>query len=296
MAGASTAKAAGVTQGEVRLKAVERLRAAGVETPEIDARALLCFALETDEASLVSGSKTPVSDRQKSLFGGLIARRISGEPVARIVGRKEFWSRSFRLGAEILVPRPETETLVEAALSIFSDRDAAFRVLDLGTGSGILLAAILLERKNASGIGVDRSEQGLRVARENLDALGLSERAQFICGNWAAALHERFDLILVNPPYIESGEIASLAREVREHDPLLALDGGPDGLDAYRSIIAELPHLLSARGVTILELGAGQEPAVTELAQANGLCADGPARADLGGVPRALILYPRAQK
>jgi release factor glutamine methyltransferase len=293
---ASAAKAAGVTQGEVRLKAVERLRVAGVETPEIDARALLCFALETDEASLVSDSKTPISDRQKSLFDGLIARRISGEPVARIVGCKEFWSRSFRLGAEILVPRPETETLVEAALSIFPDRDAALRVLDLGTGSGILLAAILLERKNASGVGVDRSEQALRVARENLDALDIKERAQFVCGNWAAALQERFDLIIANPPYIESGTISSLAREVREYDPLLALNGGADGLDAYRSIIAELPHLLSARGVTILELGAGQEAAVRELAQASDLRAEGPARPDLGGVPRALILYPRTQK
>jgi release factor glutamine methyltransferase len=293
---AAAAKAAQLTLGDVRLDAAAKLRGAGIEAPETDARMLLCLALGIDEAALIAASANTLLNEQRERFVRLIERRLAGEPVARIAGRKEFWSRSFRLGADILVPRPETETLVDAALSIFPDRDAFLRVLDLGTGSGILLAAILLERKNASGVGVDRSEKALRLARENLAALDLKDRAQFVCGDWAAALGDRYDLILANPPYIESGEIPALAREVRNHDPLLALDGGADGLDAYRSIIAELPHLLSERGVTILELGAGQETAVTELAQASGLCTDGPARPDLGGVPRALIVYPRTRK
>lgn len=285
-----------VTLAEARLQATAILRAAGIQTPEIDARSLLCFVLGVDEAALVSASRASVSDQHIVRFDRLIGRRVAGEPVARIVGRKEFWSRSFRLGSDTLVPRPETETLVEAALSIFPDRDAPLRVLDLGTGSGILLAAILAERKQASGIGIDRSEEALGVARENLADQGFSDRARFVCGDWAAALAQRFDLILANPPYIESREIPALAREVRDHDPLLALDGGADGLDSYRRIIAELPHLLSDQGAAVLELGIGQEAAVAGLARANNLCVAGPARPDLGGVPRALILYPEARK
>jgi release factor glutamine methyltransferase len=199
------------------------------------------------------------------------------------------------------VPRPETETLVEAALALFPDRDATLNVLDLGTGSGILLAAILLERPNAKGVGLDRSEATLTVARDNLERLGAGARAQWICGDWTAArpgeeTGARYDLILSNPPYIPSDEIAALEREVRAFDPRLALDGGPDGLDAYRAIIAELPQLLSDRGAAVLELGIGQEAAVTGIAHGQGLVAAGAARPDLAGIPRALILYPRARK
>jgi release factor glutamine methyltransferase len=221
---------------------------------------------------------------------------MSGEPIARIAGEKEFWSRSFKLGADTLVPRPETETLLEVALSIFPDRNVELRVLDLGTGSGILLATVLLERPRAIGVGVDRSEAALRIARENLNELGLGDRAQCICGDWSAALGVCFDLVVANPPYIASSEIGTLAREVRNHDPRLALDGGADGLDAYRAIIAELPQLLSARGAAILELGIGQEEAVTLLARAKGLRVEDSAQRDLGNVARALIVYPPKQK
>ena len=286
----------GMTLQALRAAAVKRLRAAGIESPEVDVRILLKLALDLDDAGLVSVGRAPISAQEQACFDRLIARRMTGEPIARIAGEKEFWSRSFKLGADTLVPRPETETLVEAAFSIFPDRNAELRVLDLGTGSGILLATVLLERPRAIGVGVDRSEAALRIARENLKGLGLGDRAQFICGDWSAALATRFDLIVVNPPYIASGEIATLSREVRDHDPRLALDGGADGLDAYRAIIAELPQLLSARGAAILELGIGQEEAVTLLARAKGLRVEDSARRDLGNVARALIVYPPKQK
>lgn len=285
-----------VTLRELRLEAVARLQAAKIETPEADARILLRLALGMDDAALVAASRTPVSEQQQIRFERLIARRIAREPVARIAGYKEFWSRSFKLNADTLVPRPETETLVEAALAIFPERDAPLRVLDLGTGSGILLAAFLAERPQASGAGIDRSESALAIARENLKALGLAGRAQLVCGDWGAASGQTFDLVIANPPYIRSKEISALAREVREHDPHLALDGGADGMDAYRKIIAELPHLLSKNGAAVLELGIGQEPLVAGLARAQGLFVGGPARCDLGGVPRALMLYPRPRK
>jgi release factor glutamine methyltransferase len=285
-----------VTLRELRLEAVARLQAAKIETPEADARILLKLALGMDDAAVVAASQMPVSEQQQARFENLIARRIAGEPVARIAGHKEFWSRSFKLNADTLVPRPETETLVEAALAIFPERDTPLRVLDLGTGSGILLAAILSERPHASGVGVDHSESALGIARENLEALGLAARTQLIRGDWGAAVGDTFDLVVANPPYIGSKEIPSLAREVREHDPHFALDGGADGLDAYRKIIAELPHLLSRNGAAVLELGIGQEATVSELASAQGLFVTGPTRRDLGGVPRALILYPRRRK
>jgi len=289
------------TTRELRQRIAARLQDAGIERANAEARILLSLALGLDDAALIAAYGTAVPAAQEERLEAMIVRRIKGEPIARIAGQKEFWSRSFRLGPETLVPRPETETLVEAALALFPDRDAALNVLDLGTGSGILLAAILLERPNAKGVGLDRSEATLTVARDNLERLGAGARAQWICGDWTAArpgeeTGARYDLILSNPPYIPSDEIAALEREVRAFDPRLALDGGPDGLDAYRAIIAELPQLLSDRGAAVLELGIGQEAAVTGIAHGQGLVAAGAARPDLAGIPRALILYPRARK
>jgi release factor glutamine methyltransferase len=168
-------------------------------------------------------------------------------------------------------------------------------VLDLGTGSGILLAAILLEMRNSTGIGIDRSAGALAIARDNLHALGAGDRARFICGDWANALGSSFDLVVANPPYIRSGDISGLPLEVRGHDPSLALDGGADGLNAYRTIAAQLPRLLAADGVAVLELGFGQESAVARLAYEAGLFVTGPARRDLAGVPRALVLWSQAK-
>lgn len=284
------------TTREMRERIAARFQEAGIERPNAEARILLSLALGLDDAALIAASDATVSASQEKQIEAIVARRMAGEPVARIAGEKEFWSRPFRLGADTLVPRPETETLIEVSLALFPDRDAALNVLDLGTGSGILLAAILLERPNAKGVGLDKSEAALLVARDNLDRLGVGARARWVYGDWAAARGERYDLILSNPPYIPSKDIAALAREVREHEPRLALDGGLDGCDAYRAIIAELPQLLSEQGAVVLELGIGQEAAVADIARGQGLVVAGAAKSDLAGIPRALILYPRTRK
>jgi release factor glutamine methyltransferase len=282
-----------ISIGMLRQSATSQLREGGIESAEADARILLSHVLGLEPAAVLAASHAIAPQGVKHRLRSLFERRLAGEPVARIVGHKEFWSRSFRLGPDTLVPRPESETVVEAALMVFPDRNAGLRVLDLGTGSGILLAAILAERPHASGIGIDRSADALLVARANLDTLGLGNRARFACGDWGAGLNERFDLIVCNPPYIASPEIAQLPQEVRAHDPSLALDGGADGLGAYRVLIPDLARLLRANGVAILELGFGQESAVANLACDAGLIA-GPARLDLAGIPRALTLRRRS--
>lgn len=285
----------GETLGALRRSAIARLQTAGIVSPELDVRVLLRHALEVDDASLVAASDRLVSQKVQDRFEGWLHRRISGEPVARIVGFKEFWSRAFKVGLDTLVPRPDSEIIVEAALAAFPDCNLPLRVLDLGTGAGILLASILLEMKNSTGIGIDRSADALAIARDNLDVLGAGERAKFICGDWGSALGLPFDLVVANPPYIRSDEISKLSREVHEHDPCLALDGGADGLCAYRAIVTQLPHLLSVNGIAVLELGLGQEQAVTKLARDAGLFATGPARRDLAGVPRALVLMTTSE-
>jgi release factor glutamine methyltransferase len=270
-----------------------RLRAGGIESAELESRVLLAHALGLSASKLIAASNEGVPAANFDRIDHLVRRRLARDPVARIVGHREFWSREFRLGPDTLVPRPESETIVEAALAAFPDRDARLRVLDLGVGSGVLLAAILLERPRATGVGLDRNADALAVARENLGALGLSTRAAFACGDWTASVGARFDLVVANPPYIPTGHIAQLALEVREHDPIFALDGGPDGLAAYRVIVADLSRVLTQSGVAVLELGKNQEAAVTAFACAGGLAVDGPARCDLSGIKRALVLTNR---
>ena len=268
------------------------LAVADIESPAREARLLARHALALSDADLIARGEAAVDDEAAGRLRALARRRAAGEPLARLTGRREFWSLGFALAPETLVPRPETEILVEAALDAFPERLAPLRVLDLGTGSGAILAAILSERPNAFGIGVDRSEGAARQAGANLAALGLGARSAVLVGDWSQALAGRFDLVVSNPPYIESLAIAGLALEVRAHDPQLALDGGADGLDAYRAIAAALPALLSPGGRAILELGAGQEAAVARLVRDAGLEIDGPARADLAGIARALVTTP----
>ena len=276
--------------GALYRSAVARLRAAGIENAPLDARVLLAHALGLDAAQLISATDEAVPAEVQARFENAIARRAAHEPVAHIVGVKEFWSRPFAVSRDVLVPRPETETLVEAALRAKPDRGAALRVLDLGTGSGALLAAILIERPNAAGVGVDRSMRTLAVARANLDALGVGERAHLVCGDWGSSLSGPFDIVVANPPYIATKEIAALPPEVRDHDPGAALDGGEDGLAAYRAIVSDLAQLLAQDGVAILELGDGQEQAVAELVRRAHILVNGSAIRDLAGRPRALVL------
>jgi release factor glutamine methyltransferase len=220
----------------------------------------------------------------------LAERRLAHEPVARIVGVREFWSMPFRIDAATLVPRPETETVVEAALAAIDSQGArsrALRLADLGTGSGAILLALLSELPNAFGIGSDSSLRALAVAHDNARRLGLS-RAGFVACDMAAALRGPLDLIVSNPPYIASGDIAALPPEVRLYDPRLALDGGADGLDFYRAIAASVPPLLKTGGMLVVEVGAGQAEEVAALFAGAGL-APSPPRPDLSGTHRAVV-------
>jgi release factor glutamine methyltransferase len=220
----------------------------------------------------------------------LLARRAAREPLALILGRREFWSLEFVVSPATLIPRPESETLVEAAVAAFANRAPPRRVLDLGTGAGCLLLAALTEFPGAFGIGVDRSEVAAALAVRNAVALHLADRAAIVCGDWADALDAGFDLVLCNPPYIRTADLGSLMPEVARYEPPSALDGGTDGFAALRRVLPELPRLLDAAGVAVLEIGAGQLDGTVGLARQAGLAAE--SRADLAGTPRALLLRP----
>jgi release factor glutamine methyltransferase len=264
--------------------------AVGIETPELDARILVGHALALDHAALAAADARTLDGKEWEAIAALGHRRLAREPVARIVGGKEFWSLPLRIDSSTLVPRPETETVVSAALAAIDERGARrqrLRLADVGTGSGALLLALLTELPDAYGIGTDVSVPALRVARDNAGRLGLP-RAAFVACDMAAPLRGRFDLIVSNPPYVASGDIAGLAPEVRDFDPSDALDGGHDGLDYYRVIAAAAPALLALGGLLVVEIGAGQAAAVDALFAARGLAAM-PPHADLNGVPRALV-------
>ncbi|MGL4728172.1 MAG: peptide chain release factor N(5)-glutamine methyltransferase, partial [Bosea sp. (in: a-proteobacteria)] len=223
-------------------------------------------------------------------FETMLARRIAGEPVGRIIGHRDFWGISFQLSPDTLEPRPDSETLIEAALEALGPRkNAPLTILDLGTGTGCLLIALMSECASARGIGVDVSIGALRTARANAEAAGVGKRCHWIASDWDAALSVKADVILSNPPYIASSEVAGLAPAVRVHDPMRALDGGADGLVAYRRLGQALPHLLADEGLAVIELGIGQEAPVSDLSEAQGLTVVS-CRKDLGGVPRALML------
>jgi release factor glutamine methyltransferase len=273
-----------------RRELARRFAAAGLDTPELDARVLLGHALGLDHAALASSADRALDAHETHRISEFADRRLAGEPVARIVGVKEFWGMPFRLGPATLVPRPETETVVETALAVL-DRDGArtrpLRIADLGTGSGALMLALLSELPNAFGVGTDVSEAALAVARDNAARLGLSRRTAFVASDFGAALAGGFDLVVSNPPYVRSAEIAALAPEVR-HDPRIALDGGADGLAAYRAIAAEARRLVESRGHLVVELGAGADAPVARTFAAAGLTIAGAPRRDLAGVARAL--------
>lgn len=277
------------TIGSLLCEAGTVLRAAGIEQPRREARLLLGHVLGRAPGLLTTEARDPVGAPEATRFRDLIARRARHVPAAHLTGTRGFWTLDLIVTPDALIPRPDTETLIEAALAALPDRAAVRRMLDLGVGSGALLLAALSEFPAAVGVGVDRSPAALKVARANAARAGLADRALFLCGDWSAALGDRFDLVLANPPYIRSAEIATLAPEVRDHDPRAALDGGPDGLDAYRAILADLPRILLPDGVAVLELGAGQSADVGRLATAGGLGIS-ELRQDLGGIPRAIVL------
>lgn len=283
------------TAAEIRRALTAKFHAAGLDSPDLDSRILIGHALGLDHAALAAAATRRLGADEESAIAALASRRLTGEPVARILGYKEFWSLPLRIDAATLVPRPETETVVEVALAAVDSggpRSRELRIADLGTGSGALILALLSELPNTFGIGTDTSAKALVVARDNARRLALS-RARFIACNMAAALRGPFDAIVSNPPYIASGDIAALAPDVRDFDPHLALDGGTDGLSFYRAIAAAVPTLLMPGGVLVVELGIGQAEPVAHLFAAAGL-APSPPHPDLNGTPRALVARKRA--
>jgi len=265
--------------------ATARLRAAGIEAPRREARLLLAHVLGVSLEELLAADKVSVP----AAFGVLVARRAAREPLAYITGRAEFWSLPFAVSPATLIPRADSERLLEAALAAFPDRGGVRCVLDLGTGTGCLLLAALTEFRIAWGLGVDRAPAAAILAAGNAAALGLGARATFLAADWDSALGPAvFDLILSNPPYIPSADIPALMPEVAAHEPTSALDGGADGLAAYHRVAAACDRLLAPDGRAILELGIGLADRVAAIARQHGFLAD--ARADLSGIPRALIL------
>jgi release factor glutamine methyltransferase len=272
----------------------EIFRAAGIETAQRDARLLLLEAAGIQHADLLGAARAPLGDAAKTL-ATYAARRIEREPVARILGEWEFWSMPFTLTPDTLVPRPDSETVVAAALLGLKERRHqadGVRILDLGTGSGCLLIALLKELPGAHGVGCDIAEGALETARFNATRNHVADRAAFVLSDWASAIEGQFDVIVSNPPYIPEAVIAGLEPEVRVHDPARALAGGKDGLEAYRAIAAALPSLLKPGGFATLEIGSDQAETVPAIFIKAGFTIEGPF-ADFGARPRAITVRPK---
>lgn len=273
---------------EVLSQASRRLADAGIDAARQDARILLSHVTGLTRAQLVTESETGLEQAVRARFDDLIARRACREPVSHILGLREFWSLPFAVNGTVLDPRPDSETLVEAALHHCLDMDAPVSVLDLGTGSGCLLLSLLSERPKAMGVGVDISSEALGIATRNADRLGLTARARFLRGDWGAAIDGSFDIIVCNPPYITKAEMSDLEPEVANFEPHLALDGGADGLSAYRRLLPEMRRLLSPSGIGVVEIGIGQRDAVVGIMDESGL-AFLEVRKDLAGIDRCII-------
>lgn len=264
--------------------ATARLKAAGSDTPTLDARLLLQAAAGLTREDLILGPDRQPTPAQRACFESFIARREAHEPVSRILGEREFYGRAFRVTPDTLDPRPDTETIIEAALPLMAK---GARLLDLGTGTGAIAITLLAERPDASGIATDLSPAALAVARENAARLGVADRLTLVEGNWFAPVAGTFDIVLSNPPYIPSGDIASLSPDVRHFDPALALSGGTDGLAPYRIIASGAAAHLAAGGHVLVEIGAGQADDIEAIFAAAGFRRAGRHR-DLGGHDRGL--------
>jgi len=285
----ASAHSDGTTRGAVYRDLLEQFRSANIPSAELDARLLMAAATQVDDVALIADPDKLINAQYLDVLGDFVRRRLSGEPVSRILGRREFWGLSFSLNSATLDPRPDSETLVEAVLAHAADRDAPLQILDLGTGTGCLLLALLSELPKARGRGIDCSADAIEAAQDNAAQLGLADRVTFSVGNWGEGLDGPYDLLISNPPYIPTADIDGLSQEVRAHDPMAALDGGDDGLTAYREIARETQRLLSPDEAAFWELGIGQAGDVSRLAQAVGLRVVGVVE-DLAGLARVLKL------
>lgn len=281
----------GKTIEAARRAVAARFKLAGIETPELDARLLIGAVLNLDHTGLAVETGRRITGKEAAAIENFVLRRIAHEPVARVLGYKEFWGLNFKLSDETLIPRPDTETVVAAALEFLRKRPASLRpvrIADIGTGSGAILLALLSEIPNATGVGTDISADALAAAHTNAQNFGLAARTNFVCCDYAETLSGPFDVIVSNPPYIPSADVTGLAPEVRDHDPHLALDGGADGLEAYRRIAVQAAALLTQDGALIVEVGYDQGAEVSQIMRAAGLTVQGPPRADLGGIDRVV--------
>jgi release factor glutamine methyltransferase len=277
------------SEAQVLRAIASRLEAAGCETAKLDARLILEHATGLSRSDLIARPETPVTQQHLQLLEAMVARREAGEPVSRILGEREFYGRKFEVTPAVLDPRPDTETLVNAALQLLAGLEAP-RILDIGTGSGAIIVTLLAEVPSAVGVATDHSREALAVAARNAHLNGVAGRLKLVEADWATGIDGLFDLVVSNPPYIRQADIAGLSREVREHDPHLALSGGTDGLEAYRSLLPQAASLLASGGHVIVEFGAGQHDAVAALASGCGLAlvADGFV-SDLGGHVRCAV-------
>ena len=281
---------AGQTVDAARRMLTARFKSGHIDSAELDARILVGAVLGLDLTGIIAAASRCLGSDEATGLEDFAHRRLAGEPVARILGSREFWGLPLKLSTATLVPRPDTETVVELVLEMrrVTPHPGRWRIADIGTGSGAILLALLSELADAYGVGTDISEDALQTAHSNAVALGLAGRAGFVACDYAAALSGPFDLIVSNPPYIRSAEIAGLATEVRDHDPRAALDGGADGLDAYRALIPQAARLLAPEGALVVEAGQGQSGDIEDLMTATGLMLPVPPKADLAGVRRAV--------
>ncbi len=278
---------ASTTRAEAHARLAERFHSAGLEQPRREARVTLCAACGFSPAALIAAPEGLLGAPAARL-NEFAARRAAGEPLSKIVGKREFWGLMLAVSPDVLDPRPESETIVEAAIALFAGRrHKALRILDLGVGSGALLCALLSEFPEACGLGVDLSEPAAKVASGNVEACGLAGRAGVRVGHWTQNIDGLFDLIVSNPPYIPSADIDGLAREVRDFDPRLALDGGADGLEAYRAIMPASARLIAPGGWLLAEVGAGQAAGALAIAVEAGFL-EFRTRRDLTGVDRVV--------
>lgn len=285
---AATGGAPPATRAQALATVADYLDAAGISDAQDDARALLRAAAGLTRLELAMRPRAPLSQEEARLLHGYATRRAAREPVSRILGERGFWKLDLAVTPGVLDPRPDTETLVETALSLIAERrEAPLSILDLGCGSGAIVCALLSELPAARAVAVDLSAQACAATAANLARCGFSDRAVVVRGCWAEALQARFDLIVSNPPYVRSADIAGLEPEVRLHDPALALDGGADGLDCYREIIACLPGMLAADAPIVLEVGFDQASGVAALLIASGFQIERIAR-DAGGHERVV--------
>ncbi len=281
-----------ITIRKILIEGCAELNNSGVGSPMLDARILLEHSLSCSHEELVREYEKSLNKKQADSYYRLIARRKKREPISCIVGDKEFWGINFATTTKTLDPRSDSETIIESVIKYFPRRQLPLRILDIGTGTGCLLLSTLSEYNEATGVGVDISEDALHIAETNADNLDLGYRAEFIKSKWADNVKGTFNIIISNPPYIKSSDIAHLDLEVKNYDPHIALDGGDDGLKCYREIISTIPDLLKDNGAIFFEVGEGQADDVTMIAEHYGFTIKEKAR-DLAGIERCIIAHKK---